>query len=118
MKYTGDYVSKADDQPLKEMQDIQAVKQSFRDCFFFILMAFILESTIINEFHEQHWNLNKELAVLLIHCCNIVTDIIAFSSFFLTFYSESYIIFFRLGLACAVSLFWSLTLNWIVKAES
>ncbi len=34
MKYTGDYGSEAADQSLKEIQDIQTVKQSFSDRFF------------------------------------------------------------------------------------
>ena len=48
MKYAGDYGSKAAEQSLKEIQDIQTVKQSFSDCFFSILMASNLESTIIS----------------------------------------------------------------------
>ena len=52
--------------------------RSVKDRFLSILMVFNLESTIIRSFHEQHWNLNKEPAIVLIHWCNIVMDYVDF----------------------------------------
>lgn len=44
MKYTGDYGSKAHDQSLKEIHDIETVT----DLFSSVLIVFVLESTVVN----------------------------------------------------------------------